>query len=76
MMMNSFYRYECDCGLKHTVALNDLKEFLVLTCERCGRGVTARRVADKNVKLEEKDGLIGVFRRDKKEGKNGDTSTT
>jgi hypothetical protein len=59
-----FYRYEHDCGLEHTQFLKVDKESVVLTCLRCGRGVTARQVRDKAASVHVKNEVRGVFRHD------------
>lgn len=57
-----FYRYEHDCGFEHTQFLKIDKESVVLKCDRCGRGVTARQVRDKKAMVVENNEVRGVFR--------------
>lgn len=66
-----FYRYEHDCGFNHTQFLNEDKQSVVLKCDRCGRGVTARQVRDKAVAVNERDEVKGVFRRESGDANNG-----
>jgi len=58
------YRYRCSCGFEHTQMLREDKFTLVLTCLRCGRGISARRVDDKNAEVKENNGVAGIFNRD------------
>lgn len=60
----AFYRYEHECGFNHTQFLNEDKESVVLKCQRCGRGVTARQVRDKTAVVNENNEVKGVFRRE------------
>lgn len=60
-----FYRYTHDCGRTHTQFLNEDVESKVLICDRCGRGVTARQVRDKQIVVNETDEVKGVFRHER-----------
>lgn len=67
-----FYRYKHECGYKNTQFLKVDKESVVLTCERCGKGVSARQVRDKAVAVAENNEVHGVFRHES----NADNSQT
>lgn len=62
------YRYEGDCGYKGEQMLRKNVDSIVLKCNRCGRGHTARQVRNQGLIVSENDHNVnGVFVR----GSNG-----
>lgn len=59
------YRYKHSCGYEHDQFLKADKDSVLLTCERCGGGVTARQVRDNTVKFAEKNDVVGILRDEK-----------
>jgi len=58
------YRYKHDCGYSHDFFLKTDQQSIVVKCERCKRGVTARQVRDKSVTVAENNETRGVLRHD------------
>lgn len=60
----SVYRYKCQCGAEQDQFLQTDKDSVVLTCQSCGRGVSARQVRDKTAVIKENNEVHGIFRRE------------
>lgn len=60
------YHYSHDCGYEQKFFLKANKDTVIATCQRCFRSVTARQLRDKSLIEKEKDGTIGILRREQK----------
>lgn len=60
------YRYSCACGLKFDQFLTADKDSVVLNCDNCGRGVTAKQVRDKQAFVAENNDVKGILRHESK----------
>lgn len=60
------YRYKCECGNEFDQFLKVDKSSVLLRCQGCGRGNSARQVRDKSAVIHENNEVRGIFHHDTK----------
>ena len=60
-----------ECGFDQRFYLDENVESKVVSCYRCGAGVTARQVRDPKLKIGEADGVKGVLERGEQKRQSG-----